>query len=160
MDGLISRAAAGRFPLGAAARAPRAARGFTILEVMIVIGILAFGLLALSAMQLHAMQGSDRGRHASQAAALAEARMERLQNAAWTTIAPTGGFVTAVTESNEIQLADGGSPAERNYSVTHQIADLAATFTRTIDVRVSWTEKSGETRSVSLSCIRYNRERL
>lgn len=127
---------------------------------MIVIAILAFGLLSLSAMQLHAMQGSDRGRHASQAAALAETRMEQLQNVSWSTIPPTGGFVTAALEANRVELDGGGSLDENTYSVTHQIADLAATYTRSIDVRVSWTEKGGETRSVTLSSIRYNRERL
>ncbi len=50
----------------------RSLRGFTILEVMIVIGVLSFGLLSLSAMQIHAMKGGNQGRHATRAAALAE----------------------------------------------------------------------------------------
>ena len=64
-----------------ASRDPRSANllGFTIIEVMIVIGMLAFGLLALSSMQLHAMRGGNQGRHATRAAALAESEMEFLQ---------------------------------------------------------------------------------
>ena len=140
------------------ARRSRTTAGFTILEVMIVIGILSFGLLSLAAMQIQAMKGSDRGRHATDAAAIAESKMEQLQQDAWASIAVTGGFVTDGPEQNTIQLAGGTNINERVYNVFYQITDVQATFTRAIDVQVSWTEKSGESRSITLSSIRYNRE--
>jgi prepilin-type N-terminal cleavage/methylation domain-containing protein len=139
------------------ARRGRAAGGFTLIEVIIVIVILTFGLLSLAAMQIHAMRGSDRGRHLTNAAALAETKMEQLQQDPWASIAPTAGFVADPVEQNTIQL-DGGTAAERNYSVSHQITDVQATFTRAIDVQVSWTEENGNPRSITLSSIRYNRE--
>ena len=135
----------------------RRSGGFTLVEVMIVIGILSFGLLALSTMQIKAMHGSDRGRHATNAAAVAESRMEQLQQAPWTDIAVTGGFVNDPAEQHNIQLDGGSSLAERTYNVSHQITDVEASFTRAIDVRVSWIEEGGETRSVTLSSVRYNR---
>ncbi len=138
-------------------RRSRTAAGFTILEVMIVIGILSVGLLSLAAMQIQAMKGSDRGRHATNAAAIAENKMEQLQQNAWASIAVTGGFVADPVEQNNIQL-DGSSSLERAYSVSYQITDVVATYTRAIDVQVSWTEKGGEIRSITLSSIRYNRE--
>jgi Tfp pilus assembly protein PilV len=141
-------------------QARRRTSGFTIVEVMIVIGLLTFGLLALSAMQIKAMHGSDRGRHATNAAAVAESNMEQLQQDPWASIAPTGGFVAdpvEPVEQNDIQL-DGGTSLERAYSVSYQITDVEAGFTRAIDVQVSWTEEGGETRSITLSSIRYNRE--
>ena len=140
-----------------AVRLNRAAGGFTLIEVMITIGILTFGLLALATVQIEAMRGGDRGRHATNAAAIAENRMEQLQQDAWASIPDTGGFVADPVAQNSVQL-DGGSISEQSYSVSHQITDLEPTFTRAIDVRVSWTEESGETRSVTLSSIRYNRE--
>jgi prepilin-type N-terminal cleavage/methylation domain-containing protein len=135
----------------------RRSGGFTLVEVMIVILILAFGLLALSAMQIKAMHGSDRGRHATNAAAVAENRMEQFQQAPWASIAVTGGFVNDTAEQNSIQFDGGSSLAERTYNVSHQITDVEANFTRAIDVRVSWIEEGGETRSVTLSSVRYNR---
>ena len=141
-----------------ARRLNRTTGGFTLIEVMITIGILTFGLLALATVQIHAMRGGDRGRHATHAAAIAESRMEQLQQDAWANIADTGGFVAAPAEQNAIQLDGGGSLSERAYSVSYQITDLEPTFTREIDVRVSWTEEGGETRSVTLSSVRYNRE--
>jgi prepilin-type N-terminal cleavage/methylation domain-containing protein len=131
--------------------------GFTLIEVMIVVGILTFGLLALSAMQIKAMHGSNRGRHMTNAAAVAESKMEQLQQDPWTSIAVTAGFVADPVEANQVQL-DGVTLSERVYSVSYQITDVEATFTRAIDVQVSWTEEGGEARSITLSSIRYNRE--
>lgn len=142
----------------AAARRSRTANGFTILEVMIVIGILAFGLLSLAAMQIQAMKGSDRGRHATNAAAIAENKMEQLQQNSWASIAVTGGFVNDPVAQNTIKFDGSPDINEMAYNVSYQITDLQATFTRAIDVQVSWTEESGENRSITLSSIRYNRE--
>jgi prepilin-type N-terminal cleavage/methylation domain-containing protein len=139
------------------ARARRAAGGFTLIEVMIVIVVLTFGLLSLAAMQIQAMRGSERGRHATNAAAIAENKMELLQQDAWATIGVTGGFVADPAAESRIQL-DGATSLERSYSVSYQVTDLQATFTRALDVQVSWTEENGKARSITLSSIRYNRE--
>jgi prepilin-type N-terminal cleavage/methylation domain-containing protein len=134
-------------------------RGFTILEVMIVIGILAFGLLSLSSMQIHAMKAGNQGRHASRAAALAESEMEFLQYASWTSgaIDPTTGWTTPETRQTNVQV-EGGSGTEQDYSLSYRVTDLEPTFTRAIDVEVSWTEPGGKVRSIILSSIRFNRE--
>jgi len=135
----------------------RKSGGFTLIEVMIAIGILAFGLLALTTMQIKAMHGGNRGRHASNAAAIAENKMEQLQQDPWASIPATGGFVADPAAQNNV-LLDGASSNERTYNVSYQITDLVATYTRAIDVTVSWTEEGGENRSITLSSIRYNRE--
>jgi prepilin-type N-terminal cleavage/methylation domain-containing protein len=136
-------------------------RGFTILEVMIVIGVLAFGLLSLSSMQLHAMRGGNAGRHATRAAALAESEMEFLQFASWTSgeIDPTTGWTTPTQRQTDVQV-DGGTGVEQIYFMSKRITNLAPTFTRAIDVEMSWTEPGGKVRSVILSSIRFNREGL
>jgi type IV pilus assembly protein PilV len=140
-----------------ARRSSRTTDGFTLIEVMIAIGILSFGLLSLATMQIKAMHGGDRGRHATNAAAIAENKMEQLQQDPWASIAATGGFVADPTAQNSVQL-NGASSVERAYNVSYQITDVQPSFTRAIDVRVTWTEKGGENRSVTLSSIRYNRE--
>jgi prepilin-type N-terminal cleavage/methylation domain-containing protein len=138
-------------------RLTRTTGGFTLIEVMITIGILTFGLLSLATVQIYAMRGGDRGRHMTHAAAIAESRMEQIQQDAWASIGDTGGFVADPVEHSAVKLASG-TLSERAYNVSYQITDLQPSFTRAIDVRVSWTEKGGETRSITLSSIRYNRE--
>lgn len=131
--------------------------GFTLIEVMIVIGILTFGLLALATMQISAMHGGDRGRHATAAAAVAVTKMEQIQQDPWTSIPATTGFDTDPVEKNEIKLYGGSSTFERDYNVSYQITDVVAGYTRAVDVQVSWTEKGGENRSITLSSVRFNR---
>lgn len=134
------------------------AGGFTLIEVMVVVVILTFGLLSLAAMQIKAMHGGDRGRHATNAAAIAENKMEQLQQDPWASVAVTGGFVADTDGENKIKLDGGSEINERAYNLSYQITDVQPTFTRAIDVQVSWTEEGGENRSITLSSIRYNRE--
>jgi prepilin-type N-terminal cleavage/methylation domain-containing protein len=131
--------------------------GFTLIEVMIVVGILTFGLLALATMQIKAMHGGDRGRHATAAAAVAVTKMELIQQDPWASIPATTGFDADPVEKNEVKLYGGSSTFERDYNVSYQIIDLVAGYTRSVDVQVSWTEKGGENRSVTLSSVRFNR---
>jgi prepilin-type N-terminal cleavage/methylation domain-containing protein len=144
-----------------AASEPRSAnlRGFTIIEVMIVVAMLTFGLLSLSAMQIHAMKGGNQGRHATRAAALAESEMEFLQYASWTSgaIDPTTGWTAPEPRQTDVQV-DGGTGTEQDYSLSYRITDLEPTFTRAIDIEVSWVEPGGKVRSIILSSIRFNRE--
>jgi prepilin-type N-terminal cleavage/methylation domain-containing protein len=54
--------------------------GFTILEIMLAIGILSIGLLAIASMQISAVRGNSSARDISEAATLAELQMETLMS--------------------------------------------------------------------------------
>ncbi len=140
-------------------RIRRTARGFSLIEVMIVIGVLAFGFLSLSVMQIHAMRGGLRGRHATDAAAIADAQMEQLQRLRWTNLTVTTGWTAPITVNNTVQQ-DSANVVEHPYSMSWRIADIVANSTRSVDVTVSWVEGSGMNRSISLSSIRFNRDSL
>jgi prepilin-type N-terminal cleavage/methylation domain-containing protein len=127
--------------------------GFTLIEAMIAMAILGLGLLALAAMQLHAMKGGASGRNASEAAAIAQTRMERLQGQTWTDVAPTGGWTVA-------QVETGSGQTNLTYSVDWRIADVVVGSTRSIDVRVTWDERGRPDRVVAFSSMRFNREQL
>jgi type IV pilus assembly protein PilV len=143
-------------------RRPRARRGaFTLLEVSIALGVFALGMLGLAAMQLHAMRSGSSGRHATQAAAIAQSQMEQLQRLRWTDadLADTAGAFTApITRTNTVQ----GDPdqVEKTYAIDWRIADVEPGWTRAIDVRVTWDEENRPNRTMVLSSLRYNREGL
>jgi len=128
-------------------------RGFTIIEMMIALALFAVGLTTLSGMQLHAMHGSNSGRHATQAGSIAESSMEQLERLAWAQLTPTAGWSAPVTRNVTVQ----GS-VEKAYTVDWRITDLVADWTRTIDVRVRWDEPKRPNRSVVFTSIRFNRE--
>jgi type IV pilus assembly protein PilV len=133
--------------------------GFTLLEVMLAISILAFGLLGLAAMQLYAMQGRSSGRHSTFAATLAQTHMDELQRRDWNTVADTGG-VWLTQARNNLVTDDTGNRVEQAYTLNWRITDDVVGVTRLVDVRVTWTEEGGTDRAYSLSGIRYNRENL
>jgi len=142
-----------------AATPQRSRGGFTLLEVSIAIGVFAIGMLGLSAMQLHALRGGGSGRHATQAAAIAQSQMEQLDRLRWTDLTTTAGAFTApVTVSNLVQASTPES--EMSYAVSWRIADVQLGWTRSIDVRVTWDEPKRPNRSVVLSSLRFNREGL
>jgi type IV pilus assembly protein PilV len=52
--------------------------GFTLIEVMVAIAILSFGILAVAMMQTNAMRANYRGYHLTEATTLAQDRLEFL----------------------------------------------------------------------------------
>lgn len=55
----------------------------TLVEIMVAMVILAFGMLGVAALQVRAITESSSGRHLSEASAIAQNRLERLNTMAW-----------------------------------------------------------------------------
>jgi len=146
-------------------RAGGRAQGMTLVEVMIATVLLAFGLLAMLALQMHAMRGGQVGRHYTQAAQLARDRMEELHRLPWAhaDVQPTGGWVVDPTLDTVVQNAAGPTTEQsftRDYRV---VADPAAPAElRRIDVRVTWYEASDPAppepprRRYAITTVRFN----
>jgi type IV pilus assembly protein PilV len=131
--------------------------GFSLIEVLIALTILGLGLLALAGAQIKAIEGGRNGRHLSQAAVIAQSELEQLQRERWTNIAPTDW----TADEQVAQVVQGAvDHNEQIYFKSRRIADLVLGRTRTIDVRVTWSEPNRPLRSAIFSSIRYNREGL
>jgi Tfp pilus assembly protein PilV len=118
----------------------------TLLEVMIALGVLAVGLLAMLAMQISAMRSGKYGRHTTEGAQLARDQMEFLHRLDWAdaAIQPTGWTVdfmgSLAPETIQVESA-GGPQEEMTYTVSYRVrADATDTNLRLVDVRVNWTE--------------------
>ena len=53
-------------------------KGFTLIEVLIAIAIFSIGFFAITAMQIHSINGNSSARRITEATILAEAQLERL----------------------------------------------------------------------------------
>jgi len=114
--------------------------GMTLVEVMLATVLLAFGLLAMLALQLHAMRGGQRGRHYTEAAQIARDQMELMHRTPWTDAAvqPTA-WIAPVAVTNDVDLDAGGTAQEQAFNVDWRITANGADL-RQFDVRVTWYE--------------------
>jgi len=138
----------------------------TILEVMIALGILAVGLLAMLAMQISAMRGGKYGRHTTEAAQLARDQMEYLHRLDWgdALIAPTGWtpptFMGTAGPRIVTVTSASGPQQEMVYNLSYRVNADPDTNLRHVDVRVNWTEMNAPPgaplRRYAMSTIRHN----
>jgi prepilin-type N-terminal cleavage/methylation domain-containing protein len=140
----------------------RRERGFTMLEVLVSMGILATGLLAVSAAQLYAMRGGHTSRHTTDAAEFAQQKIEELDRRAWTDLVSTAGAWTPNGgEAHNTSVTTVGAPlTEQAYKVDWRITDTigptGTVFLKTIDVRVQWDEPNRPGRIYTISTMRHN----
>jgi prepilin-type N-terminal cleavage/methylation domain-containing protein len=146
-------------------RAGGRAQGMTLIEVMIATVLLAFGLLAMLALQMHAMRGGRVGRHYTQAAQVARDRMEELHRLPWdhADVQPTAGWVVDPALDSQAQNVTGLTTEQsftRDYRVVADAANPGEL--RRIDVRVTWYEASDEPapappiRRYAITTVRFN----
>lgn len=133
-------------------RRSRIRAGLTLIEVMIAMTILAVGLLSLAAMQLEALRGGRSGHVDTYATTVAQNKLEELRRIAWASASmnPTGNWSTAQTVTSPYQ--------GQVYTVDWRVTDVVTGWTRSIDVRVTWSTPRRPNRSRIVSTIRFNRE--
>jgi prepilin-type N-terminal cleavage/methylation domain-containing protein len=147
----------------ARAAAVRRPSGFTLIEVVIAFSILAVGLLAMLAAQVHAMRGGRTGRHTNQAMILARDQMEFLHRLPWTDpilndttalAGPPAGYVAPVAQQVTV-LSGTGPQVEQSFNLQWRVQNQGLTL-KALDVRVSWTEADGRARNHTISSVRHN----
>lgn len=108
--------------------------GFTLIEVMIALVILATGLLALMAMQIVSIKANAFSSEMTYASMLAQSRLEQLRNLDYASIPPTAGPIT------DVIIPGGANTKGISYTVLRQVADdFPATDMKTITLTVNWT---------------------
>lgn len=133
--------------------------GFSLIEVMVAMLILGFGLLTVASAQLYAIKGGQFGRHRTRAVSIAQSQMEQLQSLSWTSagltpVGWTGGTNIATNVNAPI------NQVEQTYLVQSRVTNVIPGQTRALDVRVTWTEASGANKIYTVTSTRFNYEGL
>jgi type IV pilus assembly protein PilV len=128
----------------------RRQQGFTLIEVMIALVILATGLLALMTMQIVSIRANAFSSEMTYASMLAQTRLERIRNTPYANVNP--GTVTDTVPASS--LTKGMA-----YNVETKVDDnKPATDMKTITLRIDWTgtpagSTSGSTANFTTSFI-------
>ncbi len=100
-------------------------KGFTLIEVMVAMGIFAVGILAVASMQITAFQGNRSARLRTEAVTRAAEYMENLVTQGYDTIS-------------------GGSATEGEIDILWTVADdTPVSDTRTVTVTATWNDRGG-----------------
>jgi prepilin-type N-terminal cleavage/methylation domain-containing protein len=136
-------------------------QGFTLVESMIALTILAVGLLAMLGLQMQAMRQSEWGRHTTEGARIARDQLEAFNRAPWgaAVLQPTG-WTAATSVASTVQLVNG-TRTQQAFDVQWRITtDASEPNLRLIDVRVQWREEDQDpaspSRRYAVSSMRYN----
>lgn len=139
--------------------APRSAArdraGISLIEVMIALAILGFGMLAMATAQLSALQFTGESRSRSEAHYLAQQQMEAFQSMTRAGIEAARADADYPNDPNNPIDPD---PADA-YAVSYQRSWLITPDTPedgvyTINVQVAWTDDLGEFRTVELEGLK------
>lgn len=126
-------------------------RGMTLVEIMVALVILAFGMLGVAALQVRAITESSSGRHLSEASGIARNRIEDLNIRNWDDpiLNDTAGAWTAGVAEGPI----AGVVYTRSQRITLDVIEPNTTI-KSIEVRVAWNDRKRQNRTVVLSSAR------
>jgi prepilin-type N-terminal cleavage/methylation domain-containing protein len=149
-------------------RRRRSSGGFTLIEVMLTLVILAFGMLTLAVMQLYAMRQGSQGRHTGDGATIGRSYLEQAARLPWaslTAVAGNGwqtpGWVGLPAAAVTVDRPGGlGAATEHAYTVQWRVTNvgvLAPICLRDVEVRVTWSEEeTSASKELILGTRRYN----
>ncbi len=118
-------------------------RGYSLIEVVVAIGVFAIGALTVSNLLLASFQNNRAGDKITQATMLAETKMEDLKSVS---------DITLLADEVESDIDQNGQPGGI-YTRTSRITNtFGVNFSRQIEVTVQWISK-GRMRRVVLTSI-------
>ncbi len=120
--------------------------GFTLLEIIVAISILTFGILAVASMQSAAIRGNQLGYRLTEGSTLAQDRLEFLLSKPYNDPLLDIG-------NNKADPDPGGTGLPAGYQLSYDVADVAGINAKLITVRVSLQEH-GAMRTTQLKCVR------
>jgi prepilin-type N-terminal cleavage/methylation domain-containing protein len=141
-------------------RRPRG--GFTLLEMMFALVILAGGLLAMLMVQTQALKQGRYGRHTTDAAQVARDQMERIMRVPWDDPAAQPVGWTAPTAVDLAVQSVSGAETPQTFNVSWRIT-AGVPDVRIIEIDVTWTEGdvgAGFQRTFRLASNKNNKVKL
>ncbi|HUQ02360.1 MAG TPA: prepilin-type N-terminal cleavage/methylation domain-containing protein [Kofleriaceae bacterium] len=117
----------------------RKQRGFTLVELLVTLGVTVIGLMGLLSLYVVTARGNALGAHSGEAVAVAEATVEEVRNTSIDDLLTTHGAATLPLDINLNTVAGrAGTTFNRRMLVT----ELTATSPNLVKIRIEvvWTD--------------------
>jgi len=124
-----------------------AQRGFSVIEALVALAVVAFGLIGVAGLHALMSRNADVAKQRSEAVRLAQQQIESMRS--YTTIAAAGG------QPSWDGLANGADNTTTNatFARAWTIAGSASDPMRRVSVNVTWTDRAGDTQQLTLNSV-------
>lgn len=141
--------------------AARGEEGFSLIEVLVALTILAVGLLSLALLQVTAIKGNAGASMSTTATDLAQTKLELFRRDTWTAIDNStnttfGGGTTPIYASLPADAGDNVIVRGTNFYRIWRVLPNATDSLKTITVWTCWQDDQGKWHSVMLVTQRAN----
>lgn len=130
--------------------------GFSIVEALVALLVLSFGMLAIAGFQITLSRNSDLAKQRTEATRLAQQKMENLR--AYTQVGTDSSPTHIVNYTDDVVSGPpSGSPdittTNATFTRTWTVAANATNTEKAINVLVTWTDRTGETQRVQMLSV-------
>lgn len=129
-------------------------RGVSLIEAIVALAVMGFGMLGIAAMQSSLRQNSDTARQRAEATRLASEAIEAMRS--YSVVNTASGkiaYADLVTGVAAPQLALPSTITGTNatYTRTVEVSEASAQNRKTVFVKISWADRSGQPQELVLS---------
>lgn len=134
------------------ARPPRQ-RGVSLVEALIALAIMSFGLLALVGVQATMRMNSDLSKQRGEATRIATEEIEALRN--FTTVPTTAGEAAYddIATRTVVAYQPPGGIGNTTYRIDRTVTLVAGTQQKVVSVQVSWDDRTGTRQTVTMDSV-------
>ena len=136
-----------------ARRAPALSRGVSLIEAMVALAVMAFGMLSLVGVQATLRLNNDLAKQRTEATLIATEEIEGLRN--YSSLLPATNRVawSAIDNLTVAAYTPPESIGNTSYRVERSVTTIAASRQKIIKVEVSWPDRTGITQRVTLDAV-------
>lgn len=127
--------------------ARRISRGVSLIEALVALAVMGFGMLGVVGMQVSMRQNSDIAKQRSEATRLAQEAIETRRAFVTMTAAPSGFLAWSDLTAPPSETINGTNAA---YTRTILLPDTGSGRSKDLIVTVTWTDRAGNAQSVRL----------
>lgn len=125
----------------------RRQRGISLIEALVALGVMAFGILGITGIQASLRTSSDIAKQRSEAVRLAQQMMEERRNYQVIAVDGVNASYAQIVSAAQADFTGTNATYSRSVAVTERV-DIR---TKDITVTVQWTDRLGDTQRVVLT---------